>query len=714
MAASTSSIPFKFDATSWNLGLSTDVIKILNDNFQYMLKFVDPDWENDKANFPLWEPANNAGFSDVPAETLEFLRELKIPLWKGEPSLLLHELGSYANDRVMKERIEKIFRPSDINCFVNSSGTGKTRHLLEALCLQWGFYFSFKDKILDIGPADMDSLEARIQTKTAFSDELPDEADPTFGTKVALNRKLAQDGCAHAIFARLLVFRMFLEAIVASGRSITPTDKRKWTLLQVNPNYLNCPLVPDIFDHLTGTLDAPNDLLRLQRSSFRFNGAFQGTTKTLLGSFSALLFDHYREPGKKPASQTPFYFVVDESQLASMLMRSSFRAGVRTDGKLETRSLLRELLVVLFFLIRLGPILGVIITGTGLDLDMMLESARSVVYKSSLRDGLFRTDTGGFYENSDTHARYIKKYIPPHLLAQESGQWLVKRMTTWLVGRYRTTAAMLTRLLGTGFRKPHDEMNRWITYNARVIPSDHAAVTLPDITASNDRVDDIGTLISQLHFYKIDRNVKMRDSFVRAVFESFLRSSVTSNIYGEARLWVECGFARFTDSKLKECRIFEPLIVLAAMSQMERAAAMRYSDGDPDLAESIQPGQLLMQYIESKTSEKDNKNNGYENYVALLLAQALGELTPLDDVFQFHDLPGHRPAWSKKRGRLVLLHREDGPQSAPSCYEVNWAKSRLPSGQLGHTCSTVEETLAWLDHRDPLRAAICWIRGSGT
>ncbi|KAJ7070135.1 hypothetical protein C8F01DRAFT_1246271 [Mycena amicta] len=685
-----------FDATSWSLPLSQAVFDLLNDNFERMLEFVDP--KNDEKRFRSWVPDP----AEVSKDHFEFLRGLRIPVRKNlnMPDLLLHELGSYAAHPDMKTRINNVFREGNITCFVNTSGSGKTRHVLEGLCLNWGFYLCLKDKTEDIGSVDMNSVKERVELKkNYFTTQLPPDHDPTFQTKLEENRDLARASFSHVILARLLVFRMFLTAIAYSGRAPVADDKRRWTLLQINPSFLGCR---DIFDELASIIDSPTVTARQHPSSVREVEFKQTSTAIIQAVTDPKLLPRDERPsesevtGNLGSNSQTFYFVLDEAQIAANEMRSAFRSGaLDREGKYIHRPLLREFLVVLHGLVLLWNH-GVVITGTGLDIKLIEEATNSVILKKDMRNSMLKTDTGGFYDRQAEHVAYIKKYIPPDVL--EDFPWLLERMTTWLFGRYRLTASLIIHLLESGFQNPSDELDNWIMYNTRFIPSDSQN---PHISFPCDVKVHSNTLMTELNFVKITREQRTRRIFEHLVYESFVRSSAMCTVQGDSRRLVECGFARF-DVKhfsLTTSCIFEPLILLAAIAYMETDP---YSPSTSSLV-----SRQLLAYTELNIGiQNGSQSNGFENYVALVLANALGELAPLQEIFSFHTQ--HQPAWIGQRARLVSVHAS-GPDSEPvkRSYEVNWPKNRLPSGHLGHTCN-VKETLDWLKHKDRLRAAFCF------
>jgi len=102
-----------------------------------------------------WTPS-----SSMHPSLSDHIRRLNIPRDKGGlPSLLLHNLGEEKTDldRLRASRIPGIFSNNNtcvvyfvmvhfhISCvfrlLINTSGSGKSRILLEGLCRHWGFYF---------------------------------------------------------------------------------------------------------------------------------------------------------------------------------------------------------------------------------------------------------------------------------------------------------------------------------------------------------------------------------------------------------------------------------------------------------------------------------------------------------------------------------------------------------------------------------------------
>lgn len=80
---------------------------------------------------------------------------LRIPQWRGDPSLLLHELPENGKGQSAADRLTAFILDTRARFGVSQtqlgratfglgvSGCGKTRTALEALCARYGFYLSF-------------------------------------------------------------------------------------------------------------------------------------------------------------------------------------------------------------------------------------------------------------------------------------------------------------------------------------------------------------------------------------------------------------------------------------------------------------------------------------------------------------------------------------------------------------------------------------------
>ncbi|KAF9897350.1 hypothetical protein BX616_005754 [Lobosporangium transversale] len=102
------------------------------------------------------------------------------------------------------------------------SGCGKTRSVIEVLCLQWGFYFNASDR--DLGSDDLSSLSASILDKTQDDDNKISNTES--------NIKFAKRVTLLLFLSRLLILNFCLS--VPGCRQTFPSAR--WAILQVCPN----------------------------------------------------------------------------------------------------------------------------------------------------------------------------------------------------------------------------------------------------------------------------------------------------------------------------------------------------------------------------------------------------------------------------------------------------------------------------------------------
>ncbi|KAK3838833.1 MAG: hypothetical protein J3R72DRAFT_512002 [Linnemannia gamsii] len=131
--------------------------------------------------------------------------------------------------KVLLERLEGM-QSQDLPVF-GVSGCGKTRSVIETLCLQWGFYFNAAKS--DLGSNDLCQLAAFIDTKTI------EEQGPAQNTAFARNMTLV------LFLSRLLVLKHCLQVPYCRQTF----SSASWAVLQVCPH-----MFKDIFSELFSKL----------------------------------------------------------------------------------------------------------------------------------------------------------------------------------------------------------------------------------------------------------------------------------------------------------------------------------------------------------------------------------------------------------------------------------------------------------------------------
>ena len=395
---------------------------------------------------PTWSP------SDVflEPETIAHLNSLKIPSLKGKPNLLLHDLGSFTRDVLLERRLRNIFMSNNhtfviflgilsshllfinlIRFLVNTSGSGKTRLLLEGLCVNWGFYFtSLVDSSL-LGSSDVqNSIQTHVPDSSKFRHVLPLSSSSGYEAALITNREIASRIFRQIFLARLMIFNLFAETMSNHMKTNPELDdvdphvyKARWLLLQLQPSFVH-PQVWDVFDELSCKLSNASD-------SF-----INTTTKMLLSTVRSNLSVVVQSEDPNTAlqmstaetAQTPLFCVLDEAQYAATQHNSSFRS----DQNGSYRPILREV-VKAWEGQSFGQGVFMVVAGTGISKDVVDQAMASAIMK----DSRYRwcSDTGAFdLQHVQTH--YLRKYLPQNLLKTEAGVRLLERVWYWLHGRY--------------------------------------------------------------------------------------------------------------------------------------------------------------------------------------------------------------------------------------------------------------------------------------
>jgi hypothetical protein len=279
----------------------------------------------------------------------------------------------------------------------NTSGSGKTRLLLEGLWRHWGLYFTARTLPESIGSRDLELTFENLKASTRLS-PLPSE-NPDMQLKV--NREVTVRYCLRVLYARVLVFRVFLECAARLG-GITEQHKGKWLLIQLAPQTVLG--LADIFLPL-------ND--RLREASFNYLSLElrleESKINQLLGS-SAL------------------FCVLDEAQVPANNFLDYFLSDTRPAAR---QPILREITGVWrqFF-----PAL--IVSGTGISMQEVDETALGTgVAKLDGEKPEVITDLGAF-DNEGDQLAFLKLYLPQKYLETEDGKVVASRVGRWLHGRY--------------------------------------------------------------------------------------------------------------------------------------------------------------------------------------------------------------------------------------------------------------------------------------
>ena len=190
-----------------------------------------------RLTLPTWMPHEDDK-SRLDRKTKTFLMKLELPCVRGRPSVLLHKLGDFVDEPELRRRVDGVFCPDAPRhtIFINTSGSGKTRLLLEGLCQHWGFYYTSHVDSSFLGSFDLQSAIQSIPEDDTFCRPLPPSAAS------ASNDKIAGRVFKRVFLARLLIFHLFIEAMKANTNSddgFTEANdyRRKWLYFQLQPSF---------------------------------------------------------------------------------------------------------------------------------------------------------------------------------------------------------------------------------------------------------------------------------------------------------------------------------------------------------------------------------------------------------------------------------------------------------------------------------------------
>ncbi|KAJ7137643.1 hypothetical protein C8R46DRAFT_1014362 [Mycena filopes] len=566
----------------------------------------------------------------------------EFPNHGGKPDLLLHPLGSFATDPALRAELDEIFLPdAEGHTFVvNTSGAGKTRLMFEGLCLHWGLYFAAVVDSSSIGSFDVgNTIHHYVPETPGFVTNLSTASGPTqYVLSLRHNRRIAEMRFCEVLLARLIIFRLFIEII--KDRTDVVEPKKLWLLLQIRPRRAGFS-GGDFFDRLVQELrNSPPLWVRKQVTEH---------------------MDAIRSWCHGPGYGTaPFFLVLDEAQHAARNHFSAFRSQKEES---VYRPILREIVHawVISFFRALG--LWMVISGTGIDMDVIEKVLASAVFKPD--DYRSRSNQAAFATKL-AHETFIRQYIPHRILATPSGIALLERMLYWLHGRHRFTTAFLSELLAQRFQSPHRLLNSFVKRYTGITPTD-----------GESWVEESGgewpeaLQLNTFDFSKLAQYPEMETTIRNTVSNSRIRSGYSKHLTPDERLFVEYGFARYVEHRTDKVVFDEPLVLLAAETELGRASwySDRMDTNSPDV-------------------------NGWEDYLAFSLPLLFATKPRLDQVFDF---AGVSHTWSKRKVELVSLHQTESslePEISPVL------PNKRPHFSHGATPgNSTHETVEWLEHR---------------
>ncbi|THU87894.1 hypothetical protein K435DRAFT_969716 [Dendrothele bispora CBS 962.96] len=648
-------------------------------------------------DLPTWSPQE---FLSYEAQHLAHLQALNLPatfletshiIDENTPNLLLHDLGCSETGSDIKQRVKDVFQDGNHTLLVNTSGSGKTRIILEGLCQSWGFYFTCQQPHPmwgtrpSFGSADLPQLLHRIlPADPNFAKELPSPRHPSgrqwsteelieINAKLQGNWSIAERWFKALLLARFALFETFLSEIQVQNMSSGVYTRRKWLLLQA----LSFPILgEDIFALLTQKIGAFT------------TAAIDQALKHYWAKTDGLLKDLERSNSFK----RNIFLVIDEAQDGVRNLRSAFKSGLNDTGfpyeNRKQRPVLRQLIHVFSHVLATQESLGCaatfVVTGTGVSVGMLREATSSTTYKKTSFFEVFRT--GGF-DTPESQTEYVRKYLGHDFVDSEKGQELIDRLWTWLRGRHRFTAEFIALFISNnGYQNPHTCLNNYVYSFAGFRPSD-------GVFKEPDTGRTIRTSYNPLQFQSLGLNLEAKLLIIEIVYRYFIRSLKQTVLSIQQIELIEYGFARYTSSSRGVLEVAEPLVLLATVVRANYSYFSLFSH----IWEKV------------KANESTPPWNAFENLLAYYFARCFAKPQKLGTVFTFYR---HGKELSSLRGRLVSLFYNPRfnrlEESNVELFDSHERSGFIPCfpGTLGENASTYSNTLKWLKHQS--RSAFCF------
>ncbi|KAJ3861073.1 hypothetical protein EV359DRAFT_47893, partial [Lentinula novae-zelandiae] len=591
---------------------------------------------SNQIQIPLWKPE----FPNIDTELREFIWDLNIPRARAPndhlPDMLLHNLGRFQDNKELVERLDVLFGRSTHKVFVNTSGSGKTRLILEHLCSQWGVYLTCHQESR-VGSLDlMHCLKARFKGNNLLDSFRSTPEGERYGMLLEANKQVVTVELLALVLARLHVLQRYVATLHKMRENTSQMfHKRQWLYLQLHPEILTLTdgkpkdIFIELIQHITGLFTEA----KLASNNLQIEVMYI-LLQEVLSNISDTL-------GSK------FDVAVDECQFVAKKMGSCFCS---VDWMLK-RPLLRQIARCLDDLFNdTSQITGCFIfTGTGLSRDIISEALSSVISKPGFTVDVNET---GAFDDATVQLEYLKEFFPPSIWKDREFEQLRRRIFHWLRGRHRFTAEYISVALQNGYQHLDKVLNEYVGQMTNIRPADYDG---PETTSKK-----IVWPVRGFAFEELDAEMRER---IKMISHEYLFSSKLSTDLGEnERRYVEYGLARFTNSPgspKQYILIDEPLVLLACSM---------WFNNQPQRC-----GTNLYQTLASRIRDHNASSgrNGFEEFICFYLQHVFSKPRKLNEVFQFlgEDIKDKNPQNTKptigqKLATLVTLHIFDNGKEA--------------------------------------------------
>ncbi|KAF5378623.1 hypothetical protein D9757_009562 [Collybiopsis confluens] len=554
-------------------------------------------------SLPVWTPNENI---EVHPRVRDFIRGLAIPrsraLGGSVPDMLLYQLGRFQQDAHLKRKIQNLLDTELDKVFLNTSGAGKTRMLLEHLCSRWGFYFTCDAQSV-VGSRDIITAMQKIQSHPLF--ELhPGLSKTPLVTSVEKNQHIVDCHLLAVLLARLHVLYRFTSALNRMGADTREMEhKRNWVYLQLHPDLLAAKE--------TGGADIFKNLAHRITATLVHNRVAEKDGVEMLKVFVSEIIDQLSRHLVHDNKDRLLFISIDECQAAAREMNGAFRSK----DMVTERPFLRQLAICFSTALTDSDFLPghFIFAGSGYYRNIILDALSSAVVKPGL--GVKDVKETGAFDDATAQRKYMEGFFPPRICKTLTFLRLHRRIFHWLRGRHRFTAEYISVVLQNGYNQMDELLNRYISEIAHFKPTDFTG-------AQCEIPGEIHFPTRAFDFNLIDKNMQNRIKDIS--YDYLLTSSSTNSFLGSDETnYIERGFARFREVKEKGIcmTIDEPLVLLAC--------AMWFNHWKDE--------HNLYRYLTAniRNHQTDSGRNGFEEFICFYLTKVFRNPKKLGEVFTF-------------------------------------------------------------------------------
>ncbi|KAH0588110.1 hypothetical protein H2248_006831 [Termitomyces sp. 'cryptogamus'] len=603
------------------------------------------DLVNGRIETPLWT-LSDVAVEDKHTIVKSFtLRSLMDEKWM--PSMLFYDLGSFRDNPILDECVQKLFSTNQNTFLVNASATGKTRLLYEGLYRHWGFYITAHADHREAG-----ALQAAMKTAFYGGFDGEDGMVMFLPDKSALGyRELLHDNLGFLIrrfsivlLVHLLVFKVFLKTARAESVIDNANVRQLWLLAQLWRPFL-------------GGWDDDVHIRLLESLQWKSLTMINDELTEVLKEINFLLPDTIRKEG--------LFVAIDEANVAAQ--------SLWYDPAREYPFIKSIIRVWRDQLASLECPVTFVVAGTEISPEAFPSSSPEW---SSWK---WTSDTGSFNDR-EMQKNYIIPFLPPSLPQTPSGVALLERIWKWCRPRHRLTTVIIRMLVEDKGLHPHGVLDRYIK---RLMSYD--ATNAAELVAKEGPCnispffDGIGTIIQG--------NFLARSATHEVVFH-YIITGMHPPFYDISRLaLVTSGVGQFKDKDMQVIAMDQPGPTIAAAIWLgDDQERIKYER--PDELRSLRSFEPFSYFFNLSWPDGDKYSSA--SYIAWYIAHAFVGGRAMSDVFAISD-----PLWLEDKSRiahLVVLRKDKDV-----IQELFVGPSELlpTSAPLGYRASTVDDVIAW-------------------